>query len=211
MNITKDQWDGIVAETRHSIDRWNASAGSHDLKDTFQCTLMPAGDYSMLVTTHRSGYRTDRKAVAYRAAADELKPAKITVKKGFASFKIQPAPKAWSALSGKSAAEIVKRLRLTDFLLVVSASLTAPPSGEPLRLVHGFHRKGHGRSVAMIVKEEDGQSAHQIAERIAGNDFCFHASTNISVDVPPECRGVLFEGDELYARVPELRPRVGAK
>jgi hypothetical protein len=102
-------------------------------------------------------------------------------------------------------------LKLTDFLMVlgVSTSVDRPPSGPPLYLVHGFHRQDHKRRVAMIVAKEEGVlSAHPIAERIAGPEFCFHASSNISVLVPPEWQGVLFEGDEeLYARVPELRPR----
>jgi hypothetical protein len=43
---------------------------------------------------------------------------------------------------------------------------------------------------------------------VAGPDFAFNSASNIGVDVLPEHRNVLFEGDEaLYAAVPELRPR----
>jgi hypothetical protein len=43
--------------------------------------------------------------------------------------------------------------------------------------------------------------------RLAGSEWRFHVSMNISVPVPPDCIGVLFHSDEeLYARVPQLRP-----
>jgi hypothetical protein len=139
-----------------------------------------------------------------------MKPAKPVVKKSrVTGFQIKSDPKAWASFADKSADEIVKRLKLTGFVMILGASVVKPPSGPPLYLVHGFHRQDHKRRVAMIVAKEEGAlSAHPIAERIAGPEFCFHASENISVPVPRECQGVLFEGDEqLYAQVPELRPR----
>jgi hypothetical protein len=205
MSITKNQWSEIIAETRRSI---NASAAKHNLKEKFQYSVGSAGDYSVLSTAHLDDWSHIRKAVAYQAATGELKAAKLLFNEGeITGVQVKPAPKAWRALAGKPAAEIVTQLRLTNFVLVTGAHAVAPPSGERLYLVQGFRRQADGR-VSMIVKEESGHDAHQIAERIAGPDYLFNSSMNIGVDVPPELRGVLFQSDEeLYAKVPALRPR----
>jgi hypothetical protein len=210
MQITSDQWNEIVAETLQRIDKWNAHAAENKVSDTFRCDLKSEGEYAVLITAHGSGCSTDRKAVAYKTAANELKPVKLDIKQGrILGYWIKPDPKAWASLPDKPVAEIVKRLKLTDFLMITGTSVARPPSGPPLYLVHGFHRQDHKRRVAMVVAEEEGGlDAHETAERIAGPDFCFHASQNIGVLVPTEWQGVLFEGDEeLYAVVPELRPR----
>jgi hypothetical protein len=75
-------------------------------------------------------------------------------------------------------------------------------------LVHGFHRQDHKQSVCMVVDLEDALrgavSPHSIAGQIAGPEFCFHVSMNVSVVVPDEHKNVLLTEPELYARVPEL-------
>ena len=77
-------------------------------------------------------------------------------------------------------------------------------------LVHGFHRdNSKGGTVCMLVDAaeyfESPNSPHEIAARIAGDGFNFHASQNVSVPVPDDYKNVLFNSDkELYARVPEL-------
>jgi hypothetical protein len=46
-----------------------------------------------------------------------------------------------------------------------------------------------------------------IAERIAGSEYCFHASRNINRLIPDAAKNKLFFSDEeLYAAVPEMRP-----
>jgi hypothetical protein len=212
MHVTEDKWNAIITEARRRIDNWSAWAAERKTSDSFRCELVPANDYVLLLTTHDdgSGYQMERHAVAYKPATQEMKPAKPIVKKGrVTGFQTKSDPKAWASFAGKPADEIVKQLKLANFVMFLSASVVRPPSGPPLYLVQGFHRQDHKRSVAMIVAEEEGgPDAHAIAERIAGPEFCFHISSNIGVLVPPEYQGVLFEGDEqLYARVPELRPR----
>jgi hypothetical protein len=210
MQITEDKWNAIVAETRQRIDKWNTHAAERKTSDTFRCDLVPAGEYVLLMTTHDNGggYHIDRHAVAYMPATQEMKPAKPVGKKGrVTGFQTKSDPKAWASFAGKPADEIVNRLKLTSFIMVLSASVVRPPSGPPLYLVQGWHRQDR-RRVAMVVAEElHGFDAHGIAERIAGPDYCFNSSSNIGVLVPPEHQGVLFEEEQLYDRVPELRPR----
>jgi hypothetical protein len=211
MQITEDKWTAIVAETQRKIDKWNAHAAERKTSDTFRCDLVPAGEYVLLMTTHDNGggYYMDRHAVAYKPATQEMKPAKPVVKKGrVTGFQIKSDPKAWASFADKSADEIVKQLKLTGFVMVLGASVVRPPSGPPLYLVQGWHRQDHTRRVAMVVAIEEGRfDAHAIAEQIAGPEICFNCSSTIGVLVPPEHQGVLFEGDQLYDRVPELRPR----
>jgi hypothetical protein len=210
MQITEDKWNAIITEARKGIDQWNANAAKHEKSDTFRCDLVPAGEYVLLMTTHNDKYSAERKAVAYKPATHEMKPAKPVVKKGLVTgFQIKSDPKAWASFAGKPADEIMKQLKLTNFVMVLGTSAVRPLSGPPLYLIQGFHRQDRERRVAMIVAEEESEpDIHAIAERIAGPEFRFNMLSDIDVLVPPEHQGVLFEGDEeLYARVPELRPR----
>jgi hypothetical protein len=209
MQITDDKWNAIITEVRQGIDRWNARAAEHKKGDTFRYELVPAGEYVLLLTTHRSG-STEWHSVAYKPVTQEMWAAKLIFKNGrVTGFRVKPDPKAWTSLATKPAAEIVKRLKLTDFLIIDNVHAVRPPSGPPLYLVRGFYRQDHQRHVAMVVAGEEGVmiDVHAIAERIAGPDFCFPTSGTIGVQVAPEYQGVLFDGDEqLYAKVPELRP-----
>jgi hypothetical protein len=77
-------------------------------------------------------------------------------------------------------------------------------------LVHGFSRVDHEIRVSMLVDGDDtaDDDPGDTAEAIAGDAYCFHASETVSVPVPDDAKGVLFANkDELFARVPALRPR----
>lgn len=76
-------------------------------------------------------------------------------------------------------------------------------------LVNGFSRNEEEKMcVSILVDCERGTSPHQIAEKIAGDKYCFHSSQNVLVHVPDDCKNILFKNDdELYARVPELNWR----
>jgi hypothetical protein len=72
--------------------------------------------------------------------------------------------------------------------------------------IDGFNRENHAENVTILL-DVDGYmdpSVFRKAEAIAGSQYCFHASQNLFSPVPDDCKGVLFKGDELYARLPEL-------
>jgi hypothetical protein len=95
MQITEDKWNAIVAEAQQGVDKWNTAAAKHKKSDTFRCDLVPAGEYVLLMTTHNDGYSAERKAVAYKPATQEMKPAKPVVKKGrVTGFQTKSDPKA---------------------------------------------------------------------------------------------------------------------
>ena len=76
--------------------------------------------------------------------------------------------------------------------------------------VHGFKRDDHGVNVSVIVDGDISDDKFEIAEAIAGPDYCLHASENISptVSVPDAAKNRLFlSEEELFAAVPELKPR----
>jgi hypothetical protein len=101
---------------------------------------------------------------------------------------------------------------LKNYLIVLS--VTAIPQvktaqGRVSYHVYGFKRDDTRSSVQIIVDAEElgGERPHTIAERLAGPDYCFHASSNINVLVPDNAKNILFTSDEeLYAAVPELNP-----
>lgn len=75
--------------------------------------------------------------------------------------------------------------------------------------VNGFRRDDHKANVRMIVDVEVGNSPFQIAENIAGPEYCFHAASNIHQPVPDVVKNRLFTSDnleELFTAVPELKP-----
>ena len=79
--------------------------------------------------------------------------------------------------------------------------------------VYGFSRTNHSVKISLIVDaEEYGGKALEIAQAIAGPDYCLHASSNISHLVPDAAKNRIFTSDEeLYAADPEMRPRVGTR
>jgi hypothetical protein len=75
--------------------------------------------------------------------------------------------------------------------------------------VCGFRRGDHNSRVSVIVDAEElSGNAFAIAEKLAGPDYCFHASSNINELVPDGAKNKLFTSDEeLYAVVPALNWR----
>jgi hypothetical protein len=93
-------------------------------------------------------------------------------------------------------------------------------SSERKKVVTNYHARGFRRddlkaTVHMIVDDTDlvrgRDSPSAIAEKIAGPEYRFATSMNISQPVPGHVKNRLFvsaeELEELYAAVPELRPR----
>ena len=82
-------------------------------------------------------------------------------------------------------------------------------------LVQGFLRdKPKDRTVRIIVDAEFDPTGLNdpgaVAQRIAGDAYCFPLSTDIDKPVPDDCKGVLFQSDdEFFARLPQLdwRPK----
>jgi hypothetical protein len=81
-------------------------------------------------------------------------------------------------------------------------------------LVHGFSRTDNKAGVSMLVDADfnAGEDPGDIAEAIAGDGYCFHASQNLFVAIPDDVKNILFTSDEqLYERVPQLRPKTRRK
>jgi hypothetical protein len=75
------------------------------------------------------------------------------------------------------------------------------------RLVHGFRHDNTNVSVSIIIDARAGD-AYTKASEIAGPDYCFHMSSNLSQPVPDDAKNILFHSDEeLYAKAPALRSR----
>lgn len=77
--------------------------------------------------------------------------------------------------------------------------------------VHGFRRGDTKTRVSVVVDADEhnaaGRSPHEIAEEIAGTEYCFHSCMNINALVPDGAKNRLFmSDDELYAAVPQLKP-----
>jgi Family of unknown function (DUF6011) len=91
------------------------------------------------------------------------------------------------------------------------ALLAAIPlkAGVTVHRVDGFLREDHDVRVIMIVDVADGsnESAHQLAEAIAGAGYCFTISCNITHPVNAAAKGRLFFSEQaLFEAAPELRP-----
>jgi hypothetical protein len=78
-------------------------------------------------------------------------------------------------------------------------------------LVHGFNRQDHNQRVCMLVDEDPACSPHATAARIAGPNFMFHASENVSIPAAEEHKNLLLTEPELYAYIPALNPRKAAR
>lgn len=125
MKITDEKWDEIITETQARIARWNARALEHGVEDTFTCDVERGEKYAVLITRHLP---SERKAVARELATGELRKATTVTKRGkLVGFSIKtPDPKAWRGLADKPAAEIVRKLKLTDYWIVKSVSTPTP-------------------------------------------------------------------------------------
>ena len=79
--------------------------------------------------------------------------------------------------------------------------------------VDGFTRDDHKVRVIVIVDADPNSGImegrpHQIAEALAGPEYCFHSSQNINRLVPDAAKNRLFASEEeLYAAAPELDPK----
>jgi hypothetical protein len=131
MIILDQFWRDICAEVDAGIERWNARAKEKGRPDKFRVEYhSPKMGACLLVTIHDDGdgefYSIDRRAV-YRDENGYLRPVTL-IKKGrdVTGFKTKPAPKSWVKLSlgDKPAAEIVKKLKLLDFMIILGARVT---------------------------------------------------------------------------------------
>jgi hypothetical protein len=105
-----------------------------------------------------------------------------------------------------------QRASARRFVRNVSVSATHIPQvktadGLVTYLVHGFKRGDHNLHISVLIDApEFSGRAFELAEEIAGSDYCFHASENCSVPIPDEIKNKLLSSEELYAVVPELDP-----
>lgn len=78
----------------------------------------------------------------------------------------------------------------------------------PLMKVMGFNRSNHGENVVVLVDESNTRDYFERAQAIGGENYCFHASMNMSARecaaVPDDCIGVMMTPAQLIERVPEL-------
>ena len=124
--IVDDQtWASIIEETKAGINKWNAIAVERGLEDRFLVHVFDMRPNTALVTEHRERYGIESKAVV-READGHIRKAKPIVKKGrIAGIKCGGHdPKAWSSLADKPAADIVKKLGLTNYIMVLRATMT---------------------------------------------------------------------------------------
>lgn len=127
MRIETEKWNEIVDITKAKIADWNAHAKEHGKSDAFFADVQETGRFSVLFTQHRHGSCVDGKAVAREIATGEVRATKLKKGKGgrvVGFVTRQPDPKSWHALADKPADVIVKQLKLTNFLMFISSSVT---------------------------------------------------------------------------------------
>ena len=118
----------------------------------------------------------------------------------------------WTDVQANALRDCQKWLKNFRIVTITSSAPVEPvktAQGLVSYLVHGFSRADHNVRISMIVDAAKyGRGAFEIAEQIAGPDYCCHASSNIDHLVPDSAKNKLFFSDEeLYAAVPEMRPR----
>jgi hypothetical protein len=215
MIINDNKWQEIIAATRAGIDKWNVRAREKARPDKFAVNVQRSGDFEILLTEHNKEGYTERKVVMRNCVSGELRPAKAKkTAKGLFNITSRAIPKAWARLADKPADEIIRALKLTNFIMILGASVVPQvrtAEGLISHYVHSFRRDAHNVRVCMIVDVEGYNGGHAIAEKIAGPEYCFHAASNLNVLVPDHVKNRLFttaeELEELYTAVPELRPR----
>jgi hypothetical protein len=135
MIISNEKWDAIVAEVKAKIERWQAQADKHAIKETFRARIVPlkSGECVVLVTEHcdASGDLHNAHAVV-REATGQMRPARVHTRNDRLVYvsKKSSYPKAWRSLVDKPAADIVRKIGLLDFLLVHNVTAVAVTSGE---------------------------------------------------------------------------------
>jgi hypothetical protein len=138
MKIDDAKWNEIVQVARTGILKWSARAAEHGLKDQFRCHVTKTADgYTVLFTKHIGAWGPVETKTIIRDAGGEVRAAKARWKKGqIIDVTLKgPDPKAWAGLADKPPTEIVTRLRLLDFILVLGVRLAdstiIAPSDKP--------------------------------------------------------------------------------
>jgi hypothetical protein len=127
MKIDDATWNAIVGETKVGIARLKEAAAKYGKSDVFAASLHELEKHIVLVTEHACGRRADRKAVAREIATGELRKAQVIGKDKVLTAKINYAdPEGWAAFAGKTAAQIVRDLTLTSYVMFVDARVTQP-------------------------------------------------------------------------------------
>ena len=132
MLITDEKWNEIIAATKAAIDRWNTRAAERGRPDRFATDVVSTDRYVALTTKHNSGggYPPEMKVVVREIATGEMRSAKVRRDKGrVIGFMVTtPDPKAWKSLADKSGEEIERKLKLTNFVMFISARATGTTS-----------------------------------------------------------------------------------
>lgn len=130
MHITDTKWNEIITETQAGITRANDMARQYEIKTSYTCEIGSAGTTTFLLTsawqhTDTQHFRIGKHLVAWDNKSGELHNAKGDFKGGrLISFTTKPDQKSWANLAKKSAVDIVRALKLLDYIMVVSAELT---------------------------------------------------------------------------------------
>jgi hypothetical protein len=137
MQIDEQKWADIkvvesgVARSNERMARYRVEG--RDVNDKFVSHHIQRGGYDVILVMHESDYGKETKAIA-REPAGEVRPAraKLHGKTGLADLTVKGKdPVVWKALPNKSAEEIVSKLGLLNFTVILGASLTGVRSGEP--------------------------------------------------------------------------------
>jgi len=128
MVITDEKWNDIIAATKASIDRWRARAAEHGRPDRFYADVSNTDRFVALFTKHETGggIRPEMKVVVREIATGEMRSAKVRRDEGrVIGFVVStPDPKAWKSLADKPADEIVRKIKLTGFVMFIRAQAT---------------------------------------------------------------------------------------
>lgn len=115
MRVDDATWQAIIAETTTEINRMNGVLAEHDLTDPFTLRVVAAEDHEILITQRGS---RERRAIARYMPTNELRKATID-RKG--KCKISTPLKSWERLHGKTAREIMKGVKVADYMIVISS------------------------------------------------------------------------------------------
>ena len=127
MIINDETWNEIIAETMAGIERINARATELGADDKFNWSLETGASGVVLLATQEvsGGYTTDRHVVVRHPDTGQTyigrfgtvggrRDKRLVVKWG------QQDTKAWAAMAGKSAKEIIRKARLLDYVIITS-------------------------------------------------------------------------------------------
>jgi hypothetical protein len=125
MKITDDLWNGIIAETRAGIERWNTRLAERSVTDRLTVSVEATTGHTILLTVHRGEYCREGKAVARENATGELRGCRLKVdrKAGFQVGIKTSDPKNWARLTKKPADKMVKELGLLNYVIPIGSRL----------------------------------------------------------------------------------------